>query len=276
MFDINELERKWLTYKIKSYLPHAIIIISTLVIFITLFTTINYQNSKSRVQNGNTAAVAKDGNISKVKAETITAKKVDSNTQNTPLENTPQKAQETINEKFFNEKNETKKVETKVVLTPSLSFMDKINKSTVSEPIRIIEAEAPAVETVKEEERVIAKEEAITLEEPKGSINIKRQNIQNDIEQVIKRFKKSNDPTLSLFIAKSYYNAGDYNLAYNYALITNEIDSNQETSWIIFAKSLVKLDQKDKAVETLKEYIKQSHSANAKTLMDEILSGEMK
>ncbi|MCX6075939.1 MAG: CDC27 family protein [Campylobacterales bacterium] len=258
MFDINELERKWLTYKIKFYLPHAVITVSIIVIFIILLTTINYQNSKNTFQDINRTAVAKDENNSKAKTETITAKIVDSNAQNNLSENKP------------------KKIETKIVITPSLRFMDKINKSTLPEPIRIIEAEAPAVEIIKEEERVIAKEEVITLEEPKSTINIKRQNIQNDIEQVIKRFKKSNDPSLSLFIAKSYYNSGDYNLAYNYALITNEIDNNQEASWIIFAKSLVKLDQKDKAVETLKEYIKHSHSANAKTLMDEIVSGEMK
>ncbi|MFA6138285.1 MAG: CDC27 family protein [Sulfurimonas sp.] len=270
MFDINELEKKWLKYKIKSYLPHAIIITSTIVISTILFTTINYQNSKNIVQDLNHPTAAKDENKSIVKAEIITAKIVDSNTQNNLLENEPKKA--------FDEKalNEPKKVETKVVIAPSLSFMDKINKSTVSEPIRIIEVEAPAVEIIKEEDRTIAKEEAIIHEEPKGTVNIKRQSTQNDIEQVIKRFKKSNDPTLSLFIAKSYYNSGDYNLAYNYALTTNEIDSNQETSWIIFAKSLVKLDQKDKAVETLKEYIKHSHSANAKALLDEILSGEMR
>ncbi|MDO8455083.1 MAG: CDC27 family protein [Sulfurimonas sp.] len=268
MFDINELERKWLTYKIKSYLPHAVIITSTIVISTILFTTINYQNSKNIVQDVNRTAVAKDENNSIVKAEIITAKIVDSNTQNNLLKNEPKKA--------LDEKNEPKKVETKVVLTPSLSFIDKINKSTLSEPIRIVEVEAPAVEIIKEKERVIANEETIIHEEPKGSINIKRQSTQNDIEQVIKRFKKSNDPTLSLFIAKSYYNSGDYNLAYNYALTTNEIDSNLETSWIIFAKSLVKLDQKDKAVETLKEYIKHSHSANAKALLDEILSGEMR
>ncbi|MFA6190869.1 MAG: CDC27 family protein [Sulfurimonas sp.] len=267
MVDINELERKWLTYKIKSYLPHAIITISTIVIFIILFTTINYQNSKNAFQDGNHTAVEHDENKS-VKAETITTKPIDSNTQNNLSENEPKKT--------INKKNEQINVETKMVLAPSLNFIDKIKKSTISEPIQVVEVEVPAIEVVKEDERVIAKEELITIEEPKGNINIKRQSTKNDIEQVIKRFKKSNDPTLSLFIAKNYYNTGDYNLAYNYALITNEIDSNQETSWIIFAKSLVKLDQKDKAVETLKEYIKHSHSANAKTLLDEILSGEMK
>lgn len=269
MFDIHELERKWLRYKIKSYLPHAVITLSIIVIFTTLFTTLNYQDSKNTVQNINPTAITKDENNS-IAREVITAKIVDTNTQNILLENEPKKTLAS------NEKNETKKAETKVLITPSLSFMDKINKSTLPEPIRIVEANAPTVEIIKNEDRVIAKEEVITLEEPKGTVNIKRQSTQNDIEQVIKRFKKSNDPSLSLFIAKSYYNSGDYNLAYNYALITNEIDNNQETSWIIFAKSLVKLDQKDKAVETLKEYIKHSHSANAKTLLDEILSGEMK
>ena len=109
-----------------------------------------------------------------------------------------------------------------------------------------------------------------------NSITIKKQNTYEDIEYVIKRFKKNNNPALSLFVAKKYYELGEYKQAYNYALITNEINNNIEASWIIFSKSLVKLNQKAKAIQTLQQYINHSDSNQAKLLLKEILSGKFK
>ena len=87
--------------------------------------------------------------------------------------------------------------------------------------------------------------------EQESSISIVRQTSQNEINEVVKRFNKNNNPALSLFIAKKYYELGEYRKAYNYALKTNNINNHIEASWIIFAKSLVKLNEKDMAVKTL-------------------------
>ena len=92
-------------------------------------------------------------------------------------------------------------------------------------------------------------------------------------DSVLQDCKNNNNPALSLFAAKKYYELGVYDQAYNYALITNNINSDIDDSWIIFAKSLVKLDKKDKALKVLSKYINQSHSAEAKILFDDILSG---
>ncbi len=110
---------------------------------------------------------------------------------------------------------------------------------------------------------------------PKIKIEIKK-TTEKEIEDIIKRFKKTNNPVLSLFIAKKYYELGNYHKSYNYALITNQIDSTIEDSWIIFAKSLVKLGQKERAVKTLEAYIKTSSSNKAKILLDNIKLGKFK
>ena len=107
-------------------------------------------------------------------------------------------------------------------------------------------------------------------------IQIEVHNVDDDLQDVIQRFKKTNNPTLGLFLAKRYYDMQKYNLSYNYALLTNQIDSKIDMSWIIFTKSLVKLGQKDMAVNTLKLYIKNSNSKQAATLLDEIESGRFK
>ena len=102
---------------------------------------------------------------------------------------------------------------------------------------------------------------------------IQRDDDMKDIQDVIARFKKNKNPALSLFVAKRYYKIGNYQQAYNYALITNELDNNIEDSWLIFAKSLYKLDQKDMAIKTLKAYIQESSSVKARITLDQMEKG---
>ncbi|WP_345970860.1 hypothetical protein WCX72_03220 [Sulfurimonas sp. HSL1-6] len=106
-------------------------------------------------------------------------------------------------------------------------------------------------------------------------MTILRDDDMKDIQDVIARFKKSKNPILSLFVAKRYYNIGNYQQAYNYALITNELDSTIEDSWLIFAKSLYKMDQKEMAIKTLKSYIQESSSVKAKITLDQMEKGTM-
>jgi tetratricopeptide (TPR) repeat protein len=107
-------------------------------------------------------------------------------------------------------------------------------------------------------------------------LNINRKSDEKDIQDVIKRFKKNKNPALSLFVAKRFYAIGNYQQSYNYALITNELNSDIEDSWLIFAKSLVKLGQRDMAISTLESYIEDSRSIKAKLLLDSIKNGTMK
>ena len=105
------------------------------------------------------------------------------------------------------------------------------------------------------------------------ALSIQRESDMKDIQDVIARFKKNKNPALSLFIAKRYYAIGNYQKAYNYALITNELDSDIEDSWLIFAKSLYKLDQKEMAVKTLKTYQSESGSVKARITLEQMESG---
>ena len=107
----------------------------------------------------------------------------------------------------------------------------------------------------------------------KTQVTISTKEEADDINDVIRRFKKNKNPALSLFIAKRYYEMKNYQKAYNYALVTNEIDNNIEESWLIFVKSLVKLGQKEMAVKTLNSYIEHSGSTRAKLLLEDIAQG---
>lgn len=264
MLNIPELERRWFRYKIKSYIPYLSIIVSLVVIVVV---TIFFYSSKKRPP-----ALQAEKNVTQIPApkppkqavKTITKAKV---VQSTRVAPTP---------KNIHQKSEKKRQQK---LTPSLDFMKRMQNSL--QPYYKVEEEQ--VVTPKIEKKAPTKATAEEVVQPSFEsekvpvkITIKRENTQNDIRNVIKRFKHNNNPALSLFVAKKSYELGDYTQAYNYALITNRINSDIESSWIIFAKSLVKLGKKEAAITTLKKYIHYSNSSNAKILLNNITSGKFR
>jgi hypothetical protein len=285
MLNVNELEQKWFKYKIKSYIPHVVIVISSTLIIILLYILLNsnyFSNMDLEVEvSGKPKAILND-EIQEKKAPEPIEPVVAGRVLNTP-------SQENII--LEAPKSQTPTVtEQKFLIAPSMNFIKNIqhddvsyNKTQATIPVVRVETphqSAPTPEYIEEtvltqpimieEKRVQEKDHQV------NTINIKRQNEYSDIEEIITRFKKSNNPALSLFIAKKYYELGEYRNAYNYSLITNELNKDIEASWILFAQSLVKLNEKDKAVKVLQDYIKHTNSNRANLLLNDILSGKFK
>ncbi len=279
MLNTRELEKKWLAYKIKSYIPHAIIIsaILTIAIFVNMIKEAKTTQEKEIVAIINATDVKKDKIEVKQVPEQISTPK-------------PKKI-EVIEEYVAKQEQTAIEQYEELKLKPSLSFMKKIQSSNFpyyQEEVGSKKTNAKKTNKQKEKTLDIAILETPTVESSAltkinndeeltdNRIVIDRHNAKDDINTIIKRFKKNNNPALSLFIAKKYYELGDYHNSYNYALITNQINNSIEDSWIVFSKSLVKLDKKDMAIKTLKDYIKDSYSNNAKILLDDIQSGKFK
>ena len=279
MLNTRELEKRWLAYKIKSYIPHAIIIsaILTIAIFVNMIKEAKTTQEKEIVAIINATDVKKDKIEVKQVPEQISTPK-------------PEKI-EVIEEYVAKQEQTTIERYEELKLKPSLSFMKKIQSSNFPYYQEEVNSKKPnAKKTNKQKEKTldipiletpIVESSALTNinndeELTDNRIVIDRHNAKDDINTIIKRFKKNNNPALSLFIAKKYYELGDYHNSYNYALITNQINNSIEDSWIVFSKSLVKLDKKDMAIKTLKDYIKDSYSNNAKILLDDIQSGKFK
>ena len=256
MLNIPDLEKRWLHYKIKFFLPYIVTLIFTFLI-IAIYSFLNTSNSKKIIEindTKNTPSVAKE------EKQIIIQKSL----QKKPL-------QKTIN----NTEESTLK------LSPSMSFIETIqrHKATEIRPIKHkkikskpIKKVAPVkksepIQKIEIESKPIQKKQAPT-------ITIIRQNTSKDIQNILHRFQEDKNPALSLFLAKKYYELGDYKKASNYALITNQLNKEIEDSWLIFAKSLVKMGKKEKAIQLLQEYISKSHSTNAAILLDNINSGE--
>jgi tetratricopeptide (TPR) repeat protein len=274
MHNIHELEQRWVKYKVKFYLPYIITLFFSIVLIIALFFIVDSKKEEKNIVV--TQEIKKEKQLAEVE-ETVQdvkdnvkeIKKAQVKKQE-PTENI--QLNEEIKEKRTNDKN--------IVLTPSLDFMKKLRTDSFNSYNS--QDNEPYTQTSQNQyqnkQKEANEEEDIEVEEDvkKPTINISRKEERSDIRDVIRRFKKNNNPTLSLFVAKKYYKLGDYQKAYNYALITNEINNEIEQSWLIFAKSLVKLDKRDKAIQTLTKYVNHSGSGNAKVLLDDIKSGKFK
>jgi len=269
MLNIVDLEKRWFIYKLKSYIPHLSILIS-LIVIISIFLAFS-RASQDISQLTITPTVAPII----VKKETLPVKE--------PVQATPKAVVKIEPVEVLKQEPQLLHDNNRVKLSPSLGFMRKMQGSVQPyykndlEYKGQVQEQAPApITEVVEQEEVIVPLSTLEAEPEVKKISIKRQNTQNDIYEIIARFKKNNNPALSLFVAKKYYELEDYQQAYNYALITNKINKEIESSWIIFTKSLVKLGKRDKAITTLEQYIKQSHSSGARILLDEIYAGKFK
>lgn len=288
MLNVNDLELRHKKYKRKYYAPLFTIIASTAIIAASITWFFIY-NQKDTVIVEN--KIVKEPIVAqKIEAEPVIIVEKNESVQESADKESTHVATETVakEETMAEEKQE------KVVLAPSLGFMSKFESKSqsYSEPIKEIK-DTPVpqekietkhselkIESKKAEPRIEPKKEeieeiSINIDK-KSSINIARNDEMEDIAHVIKRFNVNHNPALSLFVAKKYYQLGDYEQAYNYALITNDINNNIEESWLIFSKSLVKINKKEMAIETLKKYISHSHSSQARQLLDEIQSGKFK
>lgn len=264
MLDIKDLEIRHKRYRLKKNIPYFIIFIILVFIFYAVFFIIDNSNHSEEQILEKSEITTPAINKNEVLPETLPSVE--------PIKPIDIIQQVEINNTIIEEE--------KVVLTPSLSFIQKIKPDTFSQDKNINENKnrAPIQNNIEE---IIVKDvqeikEPLLEDDKKVFVNIERNKDVNDVEHVIKRFKVNNNPALSLFIAKKYYQLGEYEKAYDYALITNKINNNIDASWIIFTKSLVKMDKKEMAIQTLKKYIEYSNSPQGKQLLDEIVSGKFK
>jgi hypothetical protein len=245
VLDIRNLERRWFKYKLKSYAPY---VGATLIVVITLLAT----------------------SLVTQKGETTT-----------PSTETPPPHEE-------KKSSTTPKDEEKTpLLEPSMDFVQSFYTSTAEIPTVIL----PVTQTVKPPHQSVPDPKVLNVPEfnspksphsviptPSGdkSFSLNRNESKIDIENIEHRFKETSNPNLGLFIARYHYDHGNYSEAYNYSLKTNSLNSKIEESWIIFAKSLVKLGKVEQAKKTLHLYISESNSESGRSLLDSIERGTFK
>ncbi len=292
MLNIHELERAWLRYKIKSYVPLLIAtsLTTVLVIFGAIYWPQLIKEKKEITKVKPVEQIISEAPqtvkpaVSSAPSAVITPVSIEENNSAVSVAATqPEPVKVVVQESPA----------PTLILQPSLDFIYEIEEDMTTsdyqqesyqEPVAPVVNAVPVPQQPKTHPPVqTAAKPVITevIEEtvvkaqtrPETKISIITKDDEDDLNDVIKRFKQNKNPALSLFVAKRYYSIGAYQKAYNYALMTNDIDSEIEESWLIFAKSLVKLDQKEMAVKTLSSYLDKTESTKAKHLLEEITQG---
>jgi type II secretory pathway predicted ATPase ExeA len=120
----------------------------------------------------------------------------------------------------------------------------------------------------------------VKVERKKEQVQPKVSRVQHDIEsdkkltQTIKILQTAYDqnPTanIALKLANYYYARKDFELAYKYAQESNDLDFDNEASWVLLAKSLMQLGQHEEASFALKTYLSNYNSERVKRLLREI------
>jgi len=160
-----------------------------------------------------------------------------------------------------------KKTEESILIDGPLVNLEVKNAGSITE--------TPLVEVSAENET--NEQTVMNTDISKKTLQIKvvEANDRNAFKEVAKRFRLGHDVDDSLFLAKSYYDIGDYKKAEYWALQTNKVDENIEESWLIFIKAKMKRGQKNEALRIPNTYIKRTNSAEAKVLRERIKKGRL-
>lgn len=236
MLDVAKLERRWLKYKTKSMLPYAFFLTAIIIVGFAILLLL-----PNTISNAPLVSLKKES-VKKVQDPLPPHAK--NNDSNMILEPSMQFLQSMS------------------VPSPSIQNVSSIPTSTAPSKIS---THQPKIETAVPPPIV----KSLKAPVQKGKVtSIKRDDAAFDIHELEERFKNNSNPNLGLYIARYHYDHGNYTESYNYALKTNAINSTMEESWLIFAKSLVKLGKEDQAKKTLQLYISNSNSLSAKNYLD--------
>ncbi len=248
--EIKELEKEWLKYKIKKHSKKAVFTLS--IVGLTASGYYFYQSGKI------------SSNLSLIK-EKFAQKVTNSNT----TDKTEKKA-----EKKVTKKEQKIKKEEKPLLALDTKFLENIEKrleKEAKEKKHLFAKPKKEIAFKKSEKKFsITKEE----KEEKKKIKIVSKQI-NTLTFLKKKFEATKEIKYALMVASYYYEKKDYKNALKWAIKANEIDSSNEESWIIFAKSKLKLGRKKEAINALKLYLKNRNSQNVLNVLQQIKRGHL-
>lgn len=290
--EIELLEKKYKTYKIKRLIKFTIPTISIFIVLIIALivssistnkttNTSNIKKEKIKIVSHETQNIKKENikNELVVIPKPITNNFIENNEENhNKLELLPVAEKEIINEDSPIIKHENKNVynqaqntyfSTPKVPVPNLQIPLKqnVNVQTQVTPKVIT---PPVIEVKQEPIKQEPKE--IKVEIVKHD---KKTKDNQNITYLKSKFNSTKNIYFALMIAQEYYSVADYENSIQWALSANEIDPNNEKSWLIFAKSKAKIGDSQSAISVLKSYISNSSSQKAEILLEEIKKGTL-
>ncbi len=253
MYDVEGLEKKWKRYKTKQRTPWIVSAVLIVLIIAAIVFRADFSEMVSKYSKDDNSSVKSEEIVPKSKplkpyVPTMVPK---SESNQSVQEITPVKSSEESN----------KSVEKKKIPPMSIEVSDM-----KEEPVREHKRKYLKIEVT---ERYPAKKKQ--TEKSKKPTKKKKK---RTIKSVEKNFSSSRSYYDSLYLARAYYKKGNYPKAQKWALVTNDLNSKLEESWLIFAKSKVKMGERREAEQILSAYIGKTNSTKAKALLQKIRKGK--
>ncbi|MDR2790344.1 MAG: CDC27 family protein [Campylobacteraceae bacterium] len=261
--EIIAIEERWKEYtgrilfrKLVAIFLVLLFIASLTLLFLVMRESLGAHDDpvKTQIQNNNTSVIEQNA---------ITA--VNATTANNELENIS-----ASNNGNITRTNDTQPVQSSVgtqraAIPPVVNRDDssKVETNTDNKQPSLITEQFPGMQSII----------APPIE---NKIFIETNDISN-IEELIKKFEASNNIVFATMISEEYFERKDYKKSLEWALRANEIDSQNELSWIMFARNQVKLGKREDAIRALEIYTNYAKDAvSASNLLQNIKSGEYK
>lgn len=242
MYDMKELERQWIKYKIKQSTPWFVLLIVIVLIIlyynnrVVINTTIKEYYIKISKQY-----------FPKVQEQNLT-QIIEQNESNvTHIENNITKTQVELNvsDEIFETNDTIYEVNSSNPFFTSIKTDSGVDKKTAEEKL----------------------EDEIEKQHERKYVYIKKST--NAYKEVEKRFSISQDPEDALFLARYYYEKKRYKKAEEWAFIANELNDESEESWLIYAQAKAARGEYLKAIHILDGYLQKSNSLRARKLLEE-------
>ncbi|QKG29387.1 transformation system protein [Campylobacter sp. RM16187] len=287
--EILELERKWRVYdkqrknskgnKDKKYQTYMLVAILAASVTTASLVFFYFEDMSINIaKNSSSTYEIKNTNANQMKTPETILKDTLPNTYNNTLNN-----DNIINNESTIENNDINDMQQSLAKN-DLEQPIKELKNTNTNPIETVSSEitgirkevilsAPTEETINlNAENVSLKNDSPIESQKVFKFEIQSSNLDISVDELKTKFDKSNSSDLAVLIAKKYYDIEDYKNSEKWALIANELDSDNEESWVIFAKSKYNLGQKYDAVKVLRIYNDKTNSKEIEDLIKHIES----
>ncbi|MDY0264386.1 MAG: hypothetical protein RBR12_04305 [Sulfurospirillum cavolei] len=284
--EINELEKKLSKYRLKRTLFHGgtiligISVVATLALF--FFLSRSDASKPQEVQTPHETTI-QENNASSTLTSVLAVENNMTKTENTiPDKHQEQSKEEILRLRLPDTLNKTSTSDKKAYTPPPEDFdtppLKKKAENELDLPVlkRNGNSEEQTFYRNKEEQidaTLLPPPPPLEETKPKGVIKIESQEI-NSISYLKEKFDTTHNIVFALMLAEEYYLSKNYVESNKWALIANNLDAENEKSWIWFAKSKLKLGQKEDAILALKTYLKNTKSQAAQSLLNQITLGE--
>lgn len=283
--DIIDLEKKWFKYKVKQKSKLYIFILLCIAIFSFVFYKIYSPEQILMPTKPIVKKIEKESDLKQI----ISTKKIEklSIKAKAPIKNTTvitkiEESNETKIDivkptKIIVKKDNSKPFHFKLKPTDQGSELFSSNgfltlnvKNRVNQQNIALENNNKVVQPIRETQINTIKP---VEKKPKAKISIDMEEI-DTIAYLKDKYYATSSIVFALMLAEEYYYEKKYNDSLKWSLTANDIDSQNTKSWYWFAKSKVKLGQKEDATRALQAYLSNNSSKRLSTLLHKIELGD--